>query len=111
MRCFVSALTKAVLRTALIEKLGFDKQEVFDFVDDFFKEIAEALVSGDSVKLSGFGNFVLNDKNARPGRNPKTGQDFEIAARKVVTFKVGGKLQDLLESNTHKIAEKEGDNG
>jgi len=107
----MSTLTKAALRAALIEKLGFDKQEAFDFVDDFFKEIGEALVSGDRVKLSGFGNFVLNDKNARPGRNPKTGQDFEIAARRVVTFKVGGKLQGLIKSNTHKIAEKEGDNG
>ena len=106
----MSTLTKAVLRNRLTEKLGFDKQEAFDFVDDFFKEIAEALVSGDRVKLSGFGNFVLNDKNARPGRNPKTGQDFEIAARRVVTFKIGGKLLDLIESNTHKIAEKEGDN-
>ena len=104
-------LTKAVLKSALIEKLGFDKQEAFDFVDDFFKEIGEALVSGDRVKLSGFGNFVLNEKNARPGRNPKTGEDFEIAARRVVTFKVGGKLKDLIESNTHEIAEKEGQNG
>ena len=104
-------LTKAVLKAALIEKLGFDKQEAFDFVDDFFKEVSEALVSGDRVKLSGFGNFVLNEKSARPGRNPKTGEDFEIAARRVVTFKVGGKLKELIESNTHKIAEKEGRNG
>ena len=107
----MSTLTKAALRVALIEKLGFDKKEAFDFVDDFFKEVSEALVSGDRVKLSGFGNFVLNEKNARPGRNPKTGEDFEIAARRVVTFKVGGKLKDLIESNTHKIAEKEGQNG
>jgi len=107
----VPTLTKAVLKAALIEKLGFDKQEAFDFVDDFFKEVSEALVSGDRVKLSGFGNFVLNEKSARPGRNPKTGEDFEIAARRVVTFKVGGKLKELIESNTHKIAEKEGRNG
>jgi len=107
----MSTLTKAVLKAALIEKLGFDKQDAFDFVDDFFKEVSEALVSGDRVKLSGFGNFVLNEKNARPGRNPKTGEDFEIAARRVVTFKVGGKLKELIESNTHKIAEKEGRNG
>ena len=107
----MSTLTKAVLKSALIEKLGFDKQEATDFIDDFFKEVSEALVSGDRVKLSGFGNFVLNEKNARPGRNPKTGEDFEIAARRVVTFKVGGKLKDLIESNTHEIAEKEGRNG
>jgi len=107
----MSTLTKAALRAVLIQKLGFDKQEAFDFVDDFFKEVSEALVSGDRVKLSGFGSFVLNEKNARPGRNPKTGEDFEIAARRVVTFKVGGKLKDLIESNTHEIAEKEGRNG
>ena len=104
-------LTKAVIRDALIKNIGLDKSEATDFVDDFFKEVSEALVSGDRVKLSGFGNFSLNDKSSRPGRNPKTGEEIEVTARRVVTFKAGEKLKHLVESNTHIISKKEGENG
>ena len=104
-------LTKAVIRDALIKNIGLDKSEATDFVDDFFKEVSEALVSGDRVKLSGFGNFSLNDKSSRPGRNPKTGEEIEVTARRVVTFKAGEKLKHLVESNTHIISKKEGKNG
>ena len=104
-------LTKAVIRDALIKNIGLDKPEATDFVDDFFKEVSEAVVSGDRVKLSGFGNFSLNDKSSRPGRNPKTGEEIEVTARRVVTFKAGEKLKHLVESNTHIISKKEGQNG
>ena len=104
-------LPKAVIRDALIKNIGLDKSEATDFVDDFFKEVSEALVSGDRVKLSGFGNFSLNDKSSRPGRNPKTGEEIEVTARRVVTFKAGEKLKHLVESNTHIISKKEGKNG
>ena len=65
----------------------------------FFNEISDILVSGLDVKISGFGNFVLRDKKGRPGRNPKTGEDVEISARRVVTFRAGQKLKARVENN------------
>jgi integration host factor subunit alpha len=64
----------------------------------FFEEIRKALESGEQVKLSGFGNFDLRDKNERPGRNPKTGEDIPISARRVVTFRPGQKLKARVEN-------------
>lgn len=62
-------------------------------MDLFFEEIRTTLESGEQVKLSGFGNFELRDKNQRPGRNPKTGEEIPISARRVVTFRPGQKLR------------------
>ena len=59
----------------------------------FFQEISDALVAGDNVKISGFGNFMLREKSERPGRNPKTGEDVKISPRRVVTFRSGQKLK------------------
>lgn len=87
------ALTKAELAEALFEELGLNKREAKEFVDLFFETVREQLESGASVKLSGFGNFDLRDKNQRPGRNPKTGQEIPISARRVVTFRPGQKLR------------------
>ena len=73
------ALTKADLANRLFEEVGLNKREAKEFVDAYFEIIRVALESGENVKLSGFGNFQLRDKNERPGRNPKTGaglQDF-----------------------------------
>jgi integration host factor subunit alpha len=67
-------------------------------VEAFFDEIRDALQKGDSVKLSGFGNFQLRDKPQRPGRNPKTGEEMPISARRVVTFHASQKLKTLVES-------------
>ena len=67
-------------------------------VESFFEEIREALENGEQVKLSGFGNFDLRDKNQRPGRNPKTGEDIPISARRVVTFRPGQKLKARVEA-------------
>ncbi len=91
-------LTKAELADSLIEKYGFNKKDAKDLVDYLFEEIRIALESGEGVKISGFGNFDLRDKNQRPGRNPKTGQDIPIKARRVVTFKPGQKLRARVES-------------
>jgi len=66
-------------------------------VEIFFEEIRETLESGEQVKLSGFGNFDLRVKSERPGRNPKTGEDIPISARKVVTFRPGQKLKSRVE--------------
>lgn len=86
-------LTKAELAEALFERLGLNKREAKDMVDSFFDEIRAALERGESVKLAGFGNFQLRDKPQRPGRNPKTGEEIAITARRVVTFHASQKLK------------------
>jgi len=86
-------MTKAELADALFERLGLNKREAKDMVDGFFDEIRHALERGESVKLSGFGNFQLRDKPQRPGRNPKTGEEIAITARRVVTFHASQKLK------------------
>lgn len=93
------ALTKAELAEALFEELGFNKREAKEFVDSFFEELRATLEGGEQVKLSGFGNFELRDKNQRPGRNPKTGEDIPISARRVVTFRPGQKLRSRVEQS------------
>lgn len=92
------ALTKADIADVLFEQLGLNKREAKEFVDLFFEEIRTKLESGEQVKLSGFGNFELRDKNQRPGRNPKTGEEIPISARRVVTFRPGQKLRARVES-------------
>lgn len=94
------ALTKAELAEALFEQLGLNKREAKEFVDLFFEEIRSSLEKGEQVKLSGFGNFELRDKNQRPGRNPKTGEEIPISARRVVTFRPGQKLRLRVEAYT-----------
>ncbi len=93
------ALTKADLTEELFEQLGFNKRESKEFVDSFFEEVRTTLEQGDYVKLSGFGNFELRDKSERPGRNPKTGEDIPISARRVVSFKPGQKMRARVESS------------
>lgn len=90
------SLTKAELVDSLCEVTGLSKAEAKLLVDNFFEAIVEILASGEPVKISGFGNFELKDKNARPGRNPRTGEEVTISERRVVTFKQGQKLKDLL---------------
>ena len=88
--------TKATLVMTLSEQLGVNKREANDLVEHFFGEIAAALGAGDFVKLPGFGNFTLREKPLRPGRNPKTGQQIPILARRVVTFHASSKLRALI---------------
>lgn len=92
------ALTKADMAEKLYEELGLNKREAKELVEMFFEEVRSALESGDLVKLSGFGNFDLRDKNERPGRNPKTGEEIPITARRVVTFRPGQKLKARVEA-------------
>lgn len=87
------ALTKAVMAERLFDDLGLNKREAKDLVDLFFETIRRALEQGEQVKLSGFGNFELRDKGERPGRNPKTGEEIPISARRVVTFRPGQNLR------------------
>jgi integration host factor subunit alpha len=91
------ALTKAEVAEHLFEKVGLSKRDAKEMVEIFFEDIRETLESGEQVKLSGFGNFDLRQKSERPGRNPKTGEDIPISARKVVTFRPGQKLKSRVE--------------
>ena len=95
----MAALTKADLAEMLFDDLGLNKREAREIVEMFYAEISEALEKNDNVKISGFGNFVLRDKKARPGRNPKTGEDVMISSRRVVTFRAGQKLKARVENN------------
>jgi len=93
----MTTLTKAKLATLLFDKVGLNKREAKEMVEVFFEEVRTALETGDSVKLSGFGNFQLRDKPQRPGRNPKTGEEMPITARRVVTFHASRKLKAMVE--------------
>ena len=86
-------ITKADIIDHLHNEIGLNKSECKILIEDFFEEIKTALINNEEVKLSGFGNFELIDKKARPGRNPKTGEDVTISARRVVTFRAGNKLR------------------
>ena len=87
-------VTRKDLAYHLVDTLGFSVAEAKTLVDLFFDQIRQALAQGENVKLSGFGNFVLRDKRARPGRNPKTKAPVEITARRVVTFLASQSLRD-----------------
>ncbi len=91
------ALTKANLAKRLYEEIGLNQREAKDIVESFFEEIHTALESGLPILLSGFGRFDLHDKKERPGRNPKTGEEAVISARRVVTFHPGVKLRERVE--------------
>ena len=94
----MSALSKADLAEFLSDVIGLSKREAKDLAEGFFEEISEALIQGRDVRLSGFGNFTTRDKSPRPGRNPKTGEEIPITARRVVTFRAGQKLRHRVES-------------
>jgi integration host factor subunit alpha len=98
------SLTKAELAELLFEQVGLNKREAKDMVETFFDEIRNALERGESVKLSGFGNFQLRDKPQRPGRNPKTGEEIPITARRVVTFHASQKLKGMVDTANQKSA-------
>jgi integration host factor subunit alpha len=92
------ALTKADIAQSLFDELGLNKREARELVDTCFEEMRQALESGHEIKISGFGNFELRNKTERPGRNPKTGKEIPISARRVVTFKPGQKLKSRVEA-------------
>ncbi len=94
----MGALTKSEMAERLYEELGLNKREAKEIVELFFEEIRSCLEGNEQVKLSGFGNFDLRDKSQRPGRNPKTGEEIPISARRVVTFRPGQKLKARVEA-------------
>ena len=91
------ALTKADFAERLFDELGLNKREAKEMIELFFEEIKSSLEKGEQVKISGFGKFELRDKGSRPGRNPKTGEEIPISARRVVTFRSGQKLKARVE--------------
>ncbi|MBL4820505.1 MAG: integration host factor subunit alpha [Gammaproteobacteria bacterium] len=93
-----SALTKAEMAERLFDELGLNKREAKELVEQFFEEVRLSLEKNEQVKLSGYGNFDLRDKKQRPGRNPKTGEEIPIQARRVVTFRPGQKLKARVEN-------------
>ena len=103
------ALTKADLAESLFLELGLNKREAKELVELFFEKVRLALADGDQVKLSGFGNFGLRDKNSRPGRNPKTGEEIPISARRVVVFRASHKLKERVERNAQSRHQLDGE--
>ena len=98
-------VTKADLANTLFEQLGLNKREAKEFVESFFEKIREALESGESVKLSGFGGFSIRDKKSRPGRNPKTGEEVPVTPRRVVTYKASQKVKDQIAKNNVSVSD------
>ena len=94
----MNALSKALIAESLCNELDLTKQQAKDMVEMFYEDLRNALEQGKHVKLSGFGNFILRDKEERPGRNPKTGEEIPVEARRVVTFKPGLKLKSVIET-------------
>jgi len=99
-------LTKAEMADLLVVKVGLNKREAKEMMEAFFDELLAALEEGDGVKLSGFGNFHVRDKAARPGRNPKTGVEVPIAARRVVTFHASQQLKAAAEIGNHDVGSR-----
>ena len=92
------AVTKADFAERLFDEIGLNKREAKEMIELFFEEIKGYLERGEQVKISGFGKFELRDKSSRPGRNPKTGEEIPISARRVVTFRSGQKLKARVEA-------------
>ncbi|HHF7345628.1 MULTISPECIES: integration host factor subunit alpha [Legionella] len=93
----MNALSKAVIAETLCDELKLTRPDAKEMVEEFYETLRHALENGQHVKLSGFGNFTLRDKPQRPGRNPKTGEEIPVVARRVVTFKPGLKLKTKIE--------------
>lgn len=94
----VKTVTKAEIAETLYECVGLNKREAKEMVNSFFGHIIESLERGEEVKLSGFGNFTLRTKPERPGRNPRTGVEIPITARRVVSFHASQKLKEMVDS-------------
>lgn len=94
----MNTLSKAIIAEILCNEFHLSKPDAKKMVGIFFETLKGTLENGEFVKLSGFGNFILRDKSQRPGRNPKTGQEIPVEARRVVTFRPGLKLKKRIEA-------------
>lgn len=91
-------MTKIDIVNLIFEKVGLPKNDAQDIVETLFDTMKEALIAGESVKISGFGTFNVRKKNARIGRNPKTKVEVEITPRRVVTFRASEQLKEMVEN-------------
>ena len=94
-------LTRMDLSEAVFNAVGLSKNESADLVENVLKHMADALVDGEQVKISSFGTFSVRNKTERVGRNPKTGEEIPITARRVVTFHASQKLKAMVEAASH----------
>jgi integration host factor subunit alpha len=100
-------MTKADIVDRVYKEAGFSKREAASFVDFVFDIMKETLAHGEKVKISGFGNFVIRDKQTRKGRNPQTGDSMDIIARRVITFRPSQVLkEDVTERYEHRLDDK-----
>jgi integration host factor subunit alpha len=90
-------MTKAEIAAIICERVGLSKKESAQIVETVLEEIKDVLATGEDVKISGFGHFIVREKNARRGRNPKTGENITIDSRKVVTFRASQLMKDQLQ--------------
>lgn len=91
-----STMTKADIIEKVYQKIGFSKKEASELVEMVFDQLKDVLCNGDKVKISGFGNFIIREKNERIGRNPQTGDQIKISARRVLTFRPSQVLKAML---------------
>jgi integration host factor subunit alpha len=99
----MTTITKSELVDLVVKNSEFKKIEAGKFVDDFFEVLIKQLEGGDTIKVPGFGNFILRDKNARIGRNPKTKEEYPIAARRVVSFRTSNILKSAIKDHYDKV--------
>jgi len=104
-------MTKADIIEGVYEKVGFSKKESAEIVELVFDTVKETLERGDKIKISGFGNFQVRHKNARVGRNPQTGREIEISARRVLTFRPSQVLKSALNGSLAPGGSEGGSNG
>ena len=107
-----STMTKADIVEKVYEKIGFSKKEASELVEMVFGTLKDVLHQGDKIKISGFGNFVVREKNERVGRNPQTGEQIKISARRVLTFRPSQVLKAMLNGEDYShLMDKEEDDG
>lgn len=99
-------VTRGNLVEALFNEVGLNRREAKELINQFFEEIREALGQGEIVKISGFGSFLLRDKASRPGRNPKTGENALIKARRTIVLRVSLKLKRKIALNYDELEKK-----
>jgi len=104
-------MTKADLVERIYEKVGFSKKEATEVVEAIFEVMKRRLEQGEKVKVSGFGNFVVNDKRPRKGRNPQTGEEIIISGRRVLTFKASQVLKKVMNGTPKAAADESGSGG
>ncbi|HWU42912.1 MAG TPA: integration host factor subunit alpha [Bdellovibrio sp.] len=96
-----STVTKADIVENVYQKIGFSKKEASELVELCFETLKQVLQTGEKVKISGFGNFIVHGKNQRPGRNPQTGEQIIISARRVLNFRASQVLKAMLNNEEY----------